>query len=167
MLHYSCAPAPLEDGEDVGVLAGVWAATPTLPSWSQRASPNQPLLQRPASQDANPHYTYGWVSSAFHSRQYCGWERTRAPGLGTLLPVSSAGCWLGNPIGNWHMWTEDASIQVFTLKLSFFYFKALGLMWAHDFGLIHKGKWVFFWKYPCWTCLDGVLWEKNVLNLSG
>jgi hypothetical protein len=31
------------------------------------------------------------------------------------------------------------SIQGFKLKLSF-YFKALSLMWAYNFALIHKGK---------------------------
>jgi len=56
---YSCRPAPLEDGEDVGgVLADAWAAPPGPPSWSQRASsPRQVPLQRP--QDASADCTAG------------------------------------------------------------------------------------------------------------
>lgn len=81
---------------------------------------------------------------------------TRGPRLGRLLPLGPLLTGLGTGgiprvIGTSGLRIQ--SIQVFKLQLNFFYFKPLGLRWAHDFAPIHRAK--------------GFLLKMSLLNLPG
>lgn len=71
-----------------------------------------------------------------------GMPWTRGPGLGRLLSLGPLLTGLGTGgiprvIGTSGL--RMKSIQVFKLQLNF-YFKPLGLRWAHDFAPIHRAK---------------------------